>query len=161
MERDTTKKQDIRVIDFEGYGLRITEDVMGVRDRVPVRTVTSMDLLRNPSSENDAELSWRLGLVLAAANLVLIALAVSNVNPRVGRSGNLIFALLAFVVYYNLINMAQAWIATGRISQMTSLLLLHGVTLILTLLWLAYRHNNWSPRDLFPRARLAPADSTP
>ena len=69
--------------------------------------------------------------------------------------------MLAFVVYYNLINMAQAWIATGRISQMTSLLLLHGVTLILTLLWLAYRHNNWNPRDLFSRVKQAPAGSTP
>jgi len=153
MEVDLKKKEEIRVIEFEGYGLRITQDVMGRNDRPPARNNWSLDLLRNRSSENDGELSWRIGLVLAAANLVLIALAVSNVNPRVGRSGNLIFALLAFVFYYNLVNMMQAWIAAGRIGPIGGLLGLHGVTFALVLLWLARRHEGWSWRGLLrPRA---------
>ncbi len=34
-------------------------------------------------------------------------------NPRAGRSGNLVFALFAFVVYFNLLNLGQSWISVG------------------------------------------------
>ena len=36
---------------------------------------------------------------------MVLAITVSSVNPRAGRSGNLVFALFAFVVYFNLLNL--------------------------------------------------------
>lgn len=155
MEMDLGKKQELRVIEFEGYGLKINDDAMGQRDALPARTLSSLDLLRSRSPVNDGELSWRVGLILAGVNLVLIALAVSNVNPRVGRSGNLIFALFAFVLYYNLINMVQAWIAAGKVTPLNAVLLLHGLTFAAVALWIAIRHSGWSLRNWLP-ARRAP-----
>ena len=67
-----------------------------------------------------------------------------RVNPRVGRSGNLVFALFAFVVYFNLLNLGQSWIYRGRVGLGTFMLLLHGGTLLAGLLWLAKQHNNWA-----------------
>jgi lipopolysaccharide export system permease protein len=77
---------------------------------------------------------------------VVIALSVSSVNPRAGRSGNLLFALFAFVVYYNLLNLGQSWVSSGRAPLGIFLFALHGGVLALGLLWLAKRHNNWSLR---------------
>jgi lipopolysaccharide export system permease protein len=112
-------------------------------------------LLRAPSRANLSELAWRLGLALAAINLVVLAIALASVNPRGGRSGNLIFVLLTFVVYNNLVNLGQSWIFGGSISFGGLLLLLHGGVLTLGLLWLAKRNANWTLRSAF-RSRLKP-----
>ena len=100
----------------------------------------------DPSAPNRGELAWRLGLALAALNFVVIAVAVSSVNPRAGRSGNLVFALFAFVVYYNLLNLGQNWIAGGRTSFAGFMLALHGGVLLAGTLWLAKQHNGWTIR---------------
>jgi lipopolysaccharide export system permease protein len=97
----------------------------------------------NPNASNLGEISWRLGFLLAAANLLIIAVASSRVNPRVGRAGNLIFSLLLFQVYLNLLNLGQNWIATSQISFSAFMLLLHGGGLLASLLWLSKRHHNW------------------
>jgi len=81
---------------------------------------------------------------------VLLALTLSSVNPRVGRSGNLLFALFAFVLYFNLLNLGQSWVGSGRYSVGGFMLALHGGVLVLGVLWLAKRHFNWG----FPARRV-------
>jgi lipopolysaccharide export system permease protein len=64
---------------------------------------------------------------------------VSSVNPRVGRSGNLLFALFAFVLYYNLLNLGQNWVGSRAATGIgTFMLVLHGGALR-SALWLAKR----------------------
>jgi len=77
----------------------------------------------------------------------------------VGRSGNLVFALFAFIVYYNVMNMGQSWIASRKVPFGTFLLLVHGGTFCLAALWLAKQHNNWNILPLLRRLwpRRAPA----
>ena len=94
-----------------------------------------------------------LGLALAAVNLILIAITVPGISPRSGRSGNLILALLTFVVYYNLISLGQAWVAAGRVGMGAYLLALHGGVFVLAALWIAARHRAWSIAGLFSRSR--------
>ena len=68
-------------------------------DDTPAKSRSTLTLVMEPTPLNLGELAWRLGLALAALNFVVLAITVSNVNPRVGRGGNLVFALFAFVVY--------------------------------------------------------------
>jgi lipopolysaccharide export system permease protein len=84
---------------------------------------------------------------------VVLAITVSSVNPRAGRSGNLIFALFAFVVYFNLLNLGQNWIGNGKAGFFSFFILLHGGTLEATLLWLGKQHNNWAIKPLWQRLR--------
>ena len=106
-------------------------------------TVSSRELLQKPSPRYLGELSWRLGFTLAAANLMIIAIASSRINPRVGRTGNLVFSMFAFQIYLNFLNLGQNWIAAGEIGIVTFMLALHGGVFLTSLLWLAKRHNNW------------------
>jgi len=138
---------DLKLSEFQTYGIRLKEDVLATQDELPAKSRSTLNLLQNPTNVHLGELGWRLGLALAAANLVVIALAVSSVNPRVGRSGNLIFALLAFVVYYNMINLGQSWIAAGKVSLPVFLVELHGGTFLLAMVWMARRHHNGSLRS--------------
>jgi len=89
---------------------------------------------------------------------------VSSVNPRAGRSGNLVFALFAFVVYYNLLNLGQSWVSNSRAGFGNLLLGLHGTVMLIGVFWLAKQHNNWSLRRHWPargRKPNAHPDSTP
>jgi lipopolysaccharide export system permease protein len=123
---------------------------------MPVRARTTLALLREPNPVNRAELAWRIGLLFAGTNFVLLALALSSVNPRVGRSGNLVFALFAFILYFNLLNLGQSWVGTGHFGVGGFLLSLHGGALVLGLLWLAKRHFNWG----FPNRRVPAQPAT-
>jgi lipopolysaccharide export system permease protein len=102
------------------------------------------------------ELSWRLGLSLAAFNLMIMGLAVASVNPRVGKSYHLAVALFCFVGYYNMINVGQNWIASGRASLPVFMLMLHGGAFVLGIFWLCVRHFNLSWRSLFARNKVRP-----
>lgn len=134
----------MRISEFEEYGSRVGAGELGAQDETPAKTRSTLQLVMEPSRINHAELAWRLGLALAALNFVVLAITVSSVNPRAGRSGNLVFALFAFVVYYNLLNLGQSWIGGGRTTAAGFLLGLHGTALAAGLLWLAKQHNNWS-----------------
>jgi lipopolysaccharide export system permease protein len=135
---------ELKISEFEEFGNQVGAARLATRNTVPVKTRSTRALLADPTPVNQAELGWRLGLALAAINFVVIAITVSSVNPRAGRSGNLLFALFAFVVYFNLLNLGQAWVASGRWSLPGFLLALHGGTLLLGALWLAKQHNNWA-----------------
>jgi lipopolysaccharide export system permease protein len=113
-----------------------------------------------PTRAHLGELAWRLGLALATLNFVVIAITVSSVNPRAGRSGNLVFALFAFVVYFNLLNLGQSWIGTGRVGFATFVVGLHGGVLLVGGLWLGKQHNSWSWRQLL-RLPVASRPQTP
>lgn len=144
MEEPTSGPKEIRISDFEQYLARVGASEAAAPDSVPPKAKSSLALALEPTPINLGELGWRLGLAFATVNFIIIAVIVSNVNPRAGRSGNLVFALFAFIVYYNLINITQSWVSTGKVGFGQSILVLHGGVFLLAALWLAKQHNNWS-----------------
>ena len=110
----------------------------------PSKALASVSLLANRTNGNMGELAWRLGLAFAAVNFIILGAAIANGNPRAGRGASFAFALLAFMFYYNLINLSQSWIASGQFRFTALLLAMHGGIFIVSALWLAKRHNNWS-----------------
>jgi lipopolysaccharide export system permease protein len=87
-----------------------------------------------------------VGVALTAINLVLLAVATTVSNPRAGRSGNMMFTLFAFVLYFNLLNIGQRMVSTGQFNFGVMLVGLHGSVFLLCLLWLYKRHYNISVR---------------
>lgn len=153
LEQPLQPNQGLRISEFELHGTRVTNNALTGLDQPPSKTRTTLTLLKQPDPQNLGELAWRLGLAFAAVNFVLLAVTVSSVNPRVGRSGNLLFALFAFVVYYNLLNFSQSWIADRRASFLTLFLLLHAGTFVGAAFWLGKQHNNWTLASLLRRVR--------
>ncbi len=146
----TMGTSDLKISQFEEYGAKVGANVLTGSDYIPVNTRPTQELLNNLTLANLAELSWRIGLTLASINFIIIGVAVSSVNPRVGRSINLVFAMFAFVIYYNLLNLGQSWIASGKVSFAGFLLALHGGALVLGSFWLAKSHNAWQWHTLLP-----------
>jgi lipopolysaccharide export system permease protein len=111
---------------FDRYRVLASERAVQAAEAQPPKAMNTLDLISRPSPANEAELTWRFGLLLGAANLSLLGIGLAASNPRRASNWNLLFALLAFVIYYNLINLSQAWVAGGRISMGLALLGLHG-----------------------------------
>ena len=151
----TQGKNDITVSTFERYGARVGADNTAARNYAPANATGTLDLISKPTRQHLAELAWRAGLVLAPFNLLWLGLAAAGANPRAGRSTNLIFAFLAFVVYFNLLVLGKNWVENGKAELMTTLLQLHGGVFLLSMGWLAMRHNHWSLR--FPRRKVPQA----
>ena len=151
---------EVRVTQFKQYDLLVDASPLSASLDIASRQLSSIELLQQPTPVNLGELSWRLGLGLCALNLILLAVSLSAVNPRAGRSYQFALALLTFVLYYNMVNIGQSWIGNGRIGFAPWMVLLHGGMLSVALVWLWARHQNWSIRAALSRVR-APRTVTP
>jgi lipopolysaccharide export system permease protein len=122
---------------FESYRVLAGEKTLSRMADLPPKAVRSIELMYEPTPRNQGELAWRLGLLLGAANLMLLAIPLSAANPRRASNWNLLIALLTFVVYYNIINLSQAWVGGGKLSMGGALILFHGGAFVLAvgLIW--------------------------
>jgi lipopolysaccharide export system permease protein len=125
---------EYRLYEFERYAMRV--EIAEARARAPTtKSTPTLELLTEPTPRTLAELSWRVGLPLSALVLSLLAIPLSFVNPRAGRSMNLVLALLIYMTYSNLLSVVQAWIAQSRVPFAAGLAV-HGAMLaVLALLF--------------------------
>jgi len=129
---------DFRVMAFERYAARI--ESAAADEPVPThKSLSTPALLRDPTDVNLGELVWRIGIPVSALLLALMAVPMGFVNPRAGRSVNLAFALLAYLVYYNLLSVTQARVAQGRLDFALGVWLVHGVVLVALVVLFAQR----------------------
>ena len=139
---------------FETYRVLVGERPLSIADNLPPRARRTIELLRTPNPKFQGELTWRIGLVLGGANLLLLGVGLSATNPRRASSWNLLFALLAFIVYFNLINLSQAWVSNARMGMGVALASIHGSVFIFAIVLLWWRDNG-SVRGFWPRRQRA------
>jgi lipopolysaccharide export system permease protein len=127
---------DFRTFEFERYTVRI--EAREVARTQGTKVMKTMDLLQSAQPLHLAELSWRIGLPVSALLLALLAIPLSFVNPRAGRSVNLIVAVLVYMIYVNLLSIIQVHIAQSRVHVMPGIVVVHAVVALI-LLALFYR----------------------
>lgn len=128
---------EYKIYEFDRYAMRIDTGVGEARP-LTTKTLPTLDLMRDSNAGNLAEFSWRIGLPLSALILSVLAIPLSFVNPRAGRSMNLVLALLIYMTYSNMLSIAQAYIAQSKIGLTAGLWGVHGL-MVLVLVALFYR----------------------
>lgn len=124
---------EYRIMDFERVSLRI-DPGEGRKVVSPARTRSNSELLAQRTPANLGEFIWRLGLPLSALVLAVLAIPLSAVNPRVGRSFNLLAAVFLYFVYSNCIRVSQSLVETEKLAPVWAVVLVHGVMVLLVLL---------------------------
>lgn len=124
---------------FDTYRVAVDDRRVRKAQERPPKAVASLELWRSPEPLYQAEMTWRIGLCFAACNLLLLGVGLAATNPRRPSNWNLIFALLTFIVYLNLVNLSQSWVATQRLSAPAALALLHGAVLIWAVMQISWR----------------------
>jgi lipopolysaccharide export system permease protein len=135
----TPGQLDYRVMDFEKYAVRVESKEERVQSGRGPKQVSTIDLLNNGSNPNKGELLWRIGLPLSAFTLALLAIPLSFVNPRAGRSANLLLALLIYMVYNNTMSITQAWVAQGKINFHFGWWVVHLAMFVLLIMLFSHR----------------------
>lgn len=140
--QDDAASGEVTMTHFQRYELALLESD-AARAALTTRATSTADLLKADSAPHDrAELAWRLSQPLMALNLVILALAITHVNPRIGHSTSTAVAILVFIAYYNFNSVGQSWVGTGRWS-MAALMGLHASVFAVAALIVAARHGRW------------------
>jgi lipopolysaccharide export system permease protein len=129
---------EYRISEFDRYAARI-ESREGKEVAPTHKNLPTWALVTSPTNQNLGELLWRVGVPISALVLVLLAIPMSFVNPRAGRSANLLFALLTYIVYSNLLSVSQARVAQGRMDFGVGWWLVHAGMVVLLVVMFAQR----------------------
>lgn len=118
--------------EFEHYAIRIEANEV----KQPITTTqmkSTRELLRSQHAANSAELQWRLAIPISALILTLLAIPLSALDPRAGRSAHFVIAVIIYMIYNNSLSIMQAWVGQGKISATIGLWPIHLLFLLVTL----------------------------
>jgi lipopolysaccharide export system permease protein len=133
MEQNDKLSGEHTHVEFKNYRVLAGTGAAPNNSAPSPRAVDTVDLVLTGGPAYMGELAWRLGLILGATNLLFMGISLSAANPRRASNWGLLFAALAFVIYYNLLNLTQAWVGGGRLNVVVALAGLHGLAFVLGL----------------------------
>lgn len=134
---------EVSTTEFGRYAIRVeTKEVTRGPDATPAKPTQS--LLGSKQNTDKAELQWRFSIPFSALVLVLLAVPLSFVDPRAGRSLNLMFAILIYMIYNNMLSIFQAWITQDKLSPWVGLWPVHLIFILLAF-YLYYRRTYLLP----------------
>jgi lipopolysaccharide export system permease protein len=145
---------DFRILEFNEYSTKIrNKESLAPAPRDREKTITELLNDPNPASTNPnrAELLWRIGLPLMALGLVLIAIPLAYVNPRLGNYTAMFYAVLIYLIYSNLLNLTQNFVSQGKVSVFVAIWPIHLLALIIATALIRNRINpslKWWRRQL-------------
>lgn len=138
----------LRVVSFSSYGVRLeSKDDQSSPENIRanaeqhIKGRPTIQLLSDNTDKSWAQIMWRLAFPIAIVNLCLLAIPLGAVNPRLGKSGDILLAGLLGLLYMNLINLSRGWIANGSLRFSVGVWLVHGVVLLfmMYMFWLRLR----------------------
>lgn len=117
---------EYEIASFERYGIRMSANEIK-DDPFEERAKSTTMLLAERSPTGLGQVFYRFSVPLAGIALALLAIPLAYVNPRLGRSINLIIAILLLMITLNMMNIMQSQIGKQTISLPTALLVFHGI----------------------------------
>lgn len=130
---------EYRTLEFDRYSVRLERRPDRPLGEGTLRMKSFDELLIAPTSFAKAEILWRVGIPVLAVLVTLLAIPLSYTNPRVGRSFNLVIAVLAFTIYLNVLNTLKAWVQQDRMDFATALWAPHAVAALIVIALFARR----------------------
>ncbi|MDO9419923.1 MAG: LPS export ABC transporter permease LptF [Herminiimonas sp.] len=132
-------QSDFQLMEFDRYGVLVASKSSALVGDTSARALSTRELLRTRNNFNDGEILWRVSLPLMGVLLMLLAIPLGFVNPRGGRSANLLIALFLFVFYSNMLSYAQATVVQSRSSLMLAWWPVHLVALLVVVIFFSWR----------------------
>ena len=139
---------EFRIMNFERYTVIIASNTKELAENKSARVLPTAELIIDPTRNNLAELLFRISAPLTCLMQMLLAIPLGFVNPRRGRTLNLMIALLLAVTYFNVTSIMQAMVAQGKSSFGMSWWPLHlaaGALIVLLFFWRNNPNMRWHP----------------
>lgn len=135
-ESDETK-QGMSIVRFGEHGIRIP--LRSFTRDAEISTIPTLELLALPSPKADAELQWRVSIVLSAPILALLAFPLSYTAPRQGRFSKIAVAILIYGLYANVLATMRGMIERQEIPGWLGMWWVHLVVIGLSF-WLLRKY---------------------
>lgn len=110
---EISNQSSFQITEFKHCKWLFTKKLQTINKQKSIRTLSSWNLLEKNINLNKGEFLWRVALPIMSFILMLLAIPLSFVNPREGRSISLLIALVLFFLYSNLISFFQSLVAQG------------------------------------------------
>ena len=127
-------------IKFDDYGFLVERKLPPIIDVNQVEAMPTALLLLTNGNREIAEFVWRVSLPLSGIVLIILAIPLSFINPRSGRSVNIIIAIMIFAIYNNLMGVTQSYINLGKLNPYVGGAIVH-VLIISVASYLMLRRN--------------------
>ncbi len=122
---------------FEKYAIRV--EAKEAKEKPPsTESKSSQELFLSENTMHKAELQWRFAIPISALILSLLAIPLSAMDPRAGRSANFMLALIIYIIYNNLLSIMYAWIIQDKVHAMIGLWPVHLLFAVLVI-YMFYR----------------------
>jgi|UniRef100_UPI004048CFFE lipopolysaccharide export system permease protein len=145
---------NFRILEFDKYSTTLRSKTLidpPPRDRE--KTILELLDTKIPGEINPSlgELLWRIGLPFMALGLVLIAIPLAYVNPRLGNYTAMFYAVLIYLIYSNLLNLSQNFVSQGKLPITVAIWPLHILAITIAYILIRNRINpslKWWQRQL-------------
>ena len=124
------KNKEFRQVAFDKYYIQI-QDQKVAHKRRKLSAIPTNELYQEQTPETSAESQWRMAFPLASIIMTLVAVQLSVVNPRQGKFGKMLPALLLFLSYFLLLTAVRSGIEKASVPSYIGLWPVHFIVLIL------------------------------
>ena len=125
----TPGRPDYKIIRFETHTVRIEQPEARPTGRRRQSTPTA-ELWASSDPQMIGELQRRISLALSTVLLGLLAVPLSKSNPRQGRYGRFFIGIMIYIVYTNLLTVAEDWVGKGKISPLVGMWWVHALVVV-------------------------------
>jgi lipopolysaccharide export system permease protein len=122
---------NFKIIQYKEYGIHIEKKPVRVHHSESTKSAT--ELWHSNRPQDRAEFQWRITLPLATIIVAFMALPLSQTDPRSGRYAKLVWALILYLMYSNLLGIGKTWIVQERVPIWVGTWWVHIIAVILTL----------------------------
>ncbi len=101
-------------------------------------SLATMELIGSNQAEHQAEFQWRLSIILLIPAITLIAVPMSQVDPRQGRYSKLISAAIIYATYFLLLQLTRDMVAEGELNAAVGMWWVHALFISVGILLFRY-----------------------
>lgn len=123
---------EFQVLEFERYGVKIAEETED-RRKTKKDAIPTVELIGSDNAKYQAQLQWRISLIIMVPILVLIAFPLSKVNPRQGRFARMFPAIILFMVYISVLIAMRGMVEKQKLSPDFGIWSLHIIYFLIAL----------------------------
>ena len=141
------------IVEFDEYSQILPEQDYDIASKKATDALTTLKLMEEKTDQANAALQWRLSLPVLVLILGFMAVPLSRTEPRKGRYGKMIPAILLYIIYLVVANGARGLIEEGKAPFPAFLWFVHGCSFVVSLFLFAGKNLIEKPKQWLSKTK--------